>query len=254
MHELGARARGDLAPPARAALDVSGRVVGAVFAAVSRVRGGKAVHPDGVVHEGRLRIAGTLAAPAAAPLLREPAEHRAIVRFSRSVGLPRPIPDLLGISLRLPDVFGPGRHQDVMAVTSVDLPLAHHVFVPATDFQQRVYSSSLPYRSGARTYLLGFRAAPGSPRPDGEDEYDRLARAAQTGRLRFELCYAPVNGRFTPVAELRIGERLPQELDATHFNPWNAGGGIEPTGFLNRLRDYAYPESQDGWERARRGN
>ena len=252
MSEHGARARTGLSPARRTAMDAAGRLAGVVFGAVSRARGGKAVHPDGVVHAGTLRVWGDPTAPPA-PLLREPGEHGAIVRFSRSAGLPRPLPDLLGISLRLPDVFGAGRHLDVMAVTSVDAPVVHHVFVPATDFQQRVYSSSLPYRSGARTYLLGFRAAPGSPRPDGEDEYDRLARAAQTGRLRFELCYAPVNGRFTPVAELRIGERLPQELDATHFNPWNAGGGIEPTGFLNRLRGYAYPESQAGWERARRG-
>jgi hypothetical protein len=249
---LGARARRDLAPGPRAALDVAGRVVGLGFGVVSRLRGGKAVHPDGVVHAGTLRVWGDHSAPVAAPLLREPAEHEAIVRFSRSVGLPRPVPDLLGISLRLPGVFGPGRHFDLLAVTSIDAPVAHHFFVPATDFQQRVYSSSLPYRSGRESYLLGFRAAPGSPRPEGEDEYDRLARAAATGRMRFELCVSPLSGTFTPVAELRIGDRLDQALDATHFNPWNAGGGIAPSGLLNRLRDYAYPLSQAGWEGTRR--
>ena len=33
------------------------------------------------------------------------------------------------------------------------------------------------------------------------------------------------------------------------FNPWNTGGGLEPAGFLNRLRDIAYPLSQRAWGR-----
>jgi hypothetical protein len=251
MTSLGARARTGLPPSRQEALDAAGRLVGAGFGLVSRLRGGKAVHPDGVVHAGRLRIYGNSAPPPEATLLREPAEHEAIVRFSRSIGLPRPVPDLLGISLRLPDVHGPGRHQDIMAVTSIDAPIAHHVFVPARDFQQRVYSSSLPYRSGDETYLLGFRPTAASPRPDGRDEHDRLARAAATGALRFELCVSPIMGAFQPVGELRIGEQLPPAYDATHFNPWNTGGGLEPSGVLNRLRDYAYPESQAGWEGTR---
>ena len=32
-------------------------------------------------------------------------------------------------------------------VSSVDLPVLHHIFLPAGDVQQRPYSSSLPYRA-----------------------------------------------------------------------------------------------------------
>ena len=53
-----------------------------------------------------------------------------------------------------------------------------------------------------------------------------------------------------PVAEIRVADPLPPETDALRFNPWNAGGGLEPTGLLNRLRDYAYPLSQRAWGRA----
>jgi hypothetical protein len=59
-------------------------------------------------------------------------------------------------------------------------------------------------------------------------------------------------GRFQPVGEIRIGARLPDELDAIQMNPINCGGGLQPAGFLNRLRDYAYPLSQAGW-RIRQG-
>jgi hypothetical protein len=58
------------------------------------------------------------------------------------------LPDLLGMSIRVPDAYGPGRHQDFLLVTSIDLPVLHHVFIPAADAQQRPFSSSLPYPRG----------------------------------------------------------------------------------------------------------
>lgn len=204
------------------------------------------MHPRGAVYEGLLRIAGVRGAPPAA-LLGEPAEYDALVRFSRSVGLPRRVPDLFGIAVRLPDVYGPGRHQDFLTVTSVDAPLLHHFFVPVTDAQQATYSSSLPYRSANELFLVGFSPVPDSPRPAGSTLEERLERAAATGALRFSLVVSPMLGRFKPVGELSIGRRLPDGLEGLHFNPWNTGGGLEPAGILNRLRAYAYPASQEGW-------
>jgi len=199
-------------------------------------------------------IDGGSNAPQGSDLLCTPAERDAIVRFSRSVGVPRPLPDLLGVSLRVLDAYGPERHQDVLMVSSVDLPIGHHLFVPAADFQQRPYTSSLPYRAGGReTFLLGVTPIAGSPRPAGDDEFERLDRAAVTGRLVFGFAVAPVAGRFRRVGSIRIGERLPQSLDALRFNPFNSGGGLEPSGVLNALRDYAYPLSQAAWARRRTG-
>ena len=222
-----------------------------MLAAVAAVRGGKAVHPHGVVHRARVIAEGAAHAPQGARLLGEAAEHDAIVRFSRSVGLPRPVPDLLGISVRVVDAYGRDHHQDLMLVTSVDRPVLHHVFVPATDFQQRVYTSSLPYRAGGEAFLLGVTPEGASPRPAGDDEFDRLARAAATGELAFALAVAPIGGRFRPVGRIEVGDRTPPSVDALRFNPFNCGGGREPAGFRNRLRGYAYPMSQAAW--ARRG-
>lgn len=39
-------------------------------------------------------------------------------------------------------------------------------------------------------------------------------------------------------------------FDALRFNRFNSGGGLQPVGVLNRLRDYAYPLSQRAWARA----
>jgi hypothetical protein len=246
---VGQRARDGLSAPARILVDGVGYGIAGVLAAVAAARAGKAVHPHGVVHEARLLVDGSPTAPTGAELLDTPGEHLAIMRFSRSLGLPRPLPDLLGVSLRVLDAYGAGRHQDVLAVSSVDLPVLHHGFVPAADVQQRPYTSSLPYRAGGRRFLLGVVPDPASPRPQGGDELDRLARAAATSRLAFGLAVAPLNGRFRRIGTLRVGRRLPPELDALRFSPFNCGGGLAPDGVLNRLRDYAYPLSQAAWGR-----
>jgi DNA-binding transcriptional ArsR family regulator len=54
------------------------------------------------------------------------------------------------------------------------------------------------------------------------------------------------------VGSLRIGRRLPHELDALRFNPRNTGGGMEPAGWLNGAHDRAYMLSQRAGRRTRR--
>jgi hypothetical protein len=232
--------------------EAAGLSIGAVLALLAAARRGKAFHPEGVVYEGRLTITGA-GHPPKATLLSRPAEHRAIARFSRAVGLPRPIPDLLGLSLRLPDVHGAGRHQDFLLVTSADLPVIHHIFLPALDLQQRPFTSALPYRAGGDLFLVGALPRRDSPRPAGKDEFERLDAAAASGRLAFDLAVAPVSGRFRAIGRLQVGQRLGPELDALRFNPWNCGGGLEPAGWLNGARDRAYKLSQGAWRRTRRG-
>ena len=245
---IGDNARRGLTGPWRLVVDVAGYALGLALAGLAAVRRGKAVHPHGAVYEAELVVPSTSDALGSTELFGTCGRRPALVRFSRSLGLPRPLPDLLGMSVRVPDAYGTERHQDFLMVTTVDAPLIHHLFVPASDVQQRPYSSSLPYRAGDRKLVVGALPRPESPRFEGGNELERLAAAACTGALVFDLAVAEVWGRFRPVAELRVGARLPIEADATRFNPWNTGGGLTPTGLLNRLRDYAYPLSQRAWE------
>src|SRR4051794_8915935 len=104
----------------RLASEASSLAAGAAMAALAAARRGKAVHPQGEVFRARLLVPGATVAPAGSTLLSQPGEHAAIVRFSRSLGVPRPLPDLLGLSLRVLDAYGPERHQDVLMVSSVD--------------------------------------------------------------------------------------------------------------------------------------
>jgi len=232
---------------AATASDAAGKTIAAVLAQAARLRGGKAVHPHGVTYGARFCVDGTTQAPSGSELLSRRAEWPALVRFSRSLGLPRPLSDLLGMSIRVLGAYGDERHQDFLMVTSVDLPVLHHVFLPAGDVQQRPYSSSLPYKSGGQMFLVGARSHPDSPRPSGADEFDRLDNAANSGRLRFEFLVAPVFERFERLGEIRIGSRLPGDIDALRFNPFNTGSDLNPVGTLNRWRQEAYLRSQRAW-------
>lgn len=141
------------------AVDAAGYGIGLALAGVAAVRRGKAVHPHGAVYEAELVVPGHHDALGRTELFGAPARRPAVVRFSRSLGLPRPLPDLLGMSLRVLDAYGTDRHQDFLMVTSVDAPVLHHLFVPASDVQQRPYSSSLRYRACGETFLVvPFRA------------------------------------------------------------------------------------------------
>jgi hypothetical protein len=249
---IGENARRGLTGARRLAVDLAGFTVGGVLAGIAGLRRGKAVHPHGAVYEAQLVVPSPDGELGRTELFGRAESRPALVRFSRSLGLPRPLPDLLGMSVRVLDAYGAGRHQDFLMVSSVDAPVAHHLFVPAGDVQQRPYSSSLRYRAGERTFLVGTVPRPESPRFEDGNELERLAAAAATGQLVFDLAVAEVWGRFRPVAELRVGDPLPPEADALRFNPWNTGGGLELAGFLNRLRDIAYPLSQRAWGRAGR--
>lgn len=211
---------------------VGGIGFGAVLAAISAVRRSKAVHPKGAIREAALTIDGSPEAPRGSTLLSEPREHRALVRFSRSIGLPEAIPDLLGIAIRVPDAYGPEAHQDLLFITSADGAIVHHVFLPARGVHARPFSSALPYAAGGRRFLLGVL-----PSSEG----------------RFHLAVAPLMGRFRPIGELRIGAELPLEDEDLRFNVReNCGGGLAPVGAINRMRDFAYPMSQWAWGLTRR--
>ncbi len=239
-------------PPVRDAIAFAGgTALGAVFGAVATMRGGKALHPSGAVFEARVLVRGVPAAPRAAALLSRPAEHRAIVRFSRGLGMPERLLDLFGMAVRVCDAYGIGRHQDLLLTTSIDLPLLHHIVLPTRDAQARPYTSATPFRAGREVFIVGALPCATSPRPKRGEQLDRLRAAAETSALRFDLAVARPFRRFSTVAGLEIGAELPAEYDAMYFNPGSAGGGLAPAGVINGMRRVAYPVAHEAWRRRR---
>ena len=119
----------------------------------SRLRGERAIHARGRTFTGTVTLPG--AAGTGAPLLDTAGTYDAVVRFSRSAGLPAWLPDVYGLGVRLVDAHGPGRHQDLLLDATQPAPLLRRLPWPRWDATSAVYSSLLPYDVGGRRVLLG---------------------------------------------------------------------------------------------------
>lgn len=227
-------------------MDRLARLLAAAFRLLAFLRGGRALHPVGVGYAARLEIVPAARRFAGVALLAPGARYDAVVRFSRGAGLPEPLPDALGVAVRLPDAYGPGRDQDFLVTSSADLPLVRRLVFPGRSFLGRSFSSALPYRVAGRQVVTVLRGRPG-PWPRTGRALADLAAAAASGGLAYELRLAGSLGRSRTVGVLAIGEPLdPADTEALRFNPWTTGEGIRPVGRLNRLRRPSYRGSQEG--------
>jgi hypothetical protein len=224
-----------------------GALASGFFAGLSRLRGARVFHPKGIGYSAVVNVDRPRSEYAGAPLFAETGRYPAVVRLSYAVGLPDRWPDALGLAFRLLDVHGPGRHQDFLLITSGASALTHHLILPAPrGFRGHSYSSLLPYRIGDRLRMVGARPGELGGRTRSGALPD-LIRAAARGDVRFELALGTLAGRWRAVAEMRLEERLDDELvERLAFNPWNTGGGLRPVGPLMGLRRPSYAGSQRG--------
>jgi hypothetical protein len=209
---------------------------------LSRLRGKRIFHPYGVGFAASLERLDR--SGAALPFHRGGAERvDAQVRLSRAFGLPEWLPDPCGLAVRVPDAYGPGRHQDLLLVSAGWAPLLRHVPSPARDFADRPYSTLLPYRLDDELVVLGARLR----RPPNRRLKLADLRRRRSGDLSFELHVASPGGEWRPLARLALGERLPEEeTERLDFDPTNTGNGLELAGLVNRLRGPSYRGSQRG--------
>jgi hypothetical protein len=216
---------------------------GALFGTLARTFGTRPLHPVGVAFDAELvvdepRLRG-------ARLFARRGRRPAYVRFSRGFGLPEPIPELMSMAVKVPDAYGPGRDHDILMAAAGERPVLRHVFAWGGTHLDRSYSTVLPFRVGERTMLLG--AVPRTPGERRPGDLPELVAAADAGDLAFDLRVATPLGPWRTVARLEIGDRLDDEAeDALAFNSDRAGGGIEPVGFVNRVRGAAYDAAAGG--------
>lgn len=198
-----------------------GRATAAVVRAASRLRGERAIHARGHARTGCLVVPGHVAGPA---LLVTAASYDVVVRESRSVGLPRPLPDVLGLAVRVLDCYGPGRHQDLLLDTGAAPPLLRRLPLPRFD-QGAVRSSLLAYDAAGRRVLLGAHRVGGG----------------------WALLVAEPRGPWEEWGRVEVGPQLPApEGRRLRFDPWVTGTDLQPVGWLQELRRGAYPASHVG--------
>ena len=184
------------------------RTLGAATAA----RGSRVFHPKGQTYSARLTVTPTAAW--GVRLLDEPGTHEGLVRVSRAVGLPEPLPDAEGLALRLPGLGKGGAPLDLLINSAW-----RYVFAPAA--LSPVWSAILPHRTGdGRRVLLGARPYDGG----------------------FTMLAAAPLGGWDSWGELTLGE--PVDGERLRFAPTSGADDLEPVQAFRGLRSQAYDESQ----------
>ena len=213
----------------------AGRLVAAPLAALARRRGGKPMHPRGAVFHAVLERHG--GPDWGVPWLAATATDPAVARLSRGAGLPAPLPDLLGLAVRLPAGDEP---IDLLLTTAGRGALTRLLPVLRWD-TAAFYSSIMAYRSDAG----GVRFAAVAEADDVPSEPEPLARDVARSSLRFAVLAARGLGPWKRFARLTITGPLPDldpdvRIDAVQHPP----PGLVPDGPMARFRSPAYARAR----------
>lgn len=230
------------APAAAAATiaGVAGRALGAAFATLAAVRRPHPVHPHGVVLHGEIRLAGSPirtgivwldeAAPEPLPV---------IARASRSVGVPAPLPDVIGLAVRFDGPAGPADIE--LASTGVGWPWRFLLRAHRSPSRAHLHTI-LPYRAPTGPVLLAARTI--APR-DLPPHPDALAGRLADEPWRLELLVARSRGAWRRFGQLEL-RRSPGPLDP--LLRFDAGRRLLPGAreyeWAHRLRQPAYDRVQ----------
>ncbi|MEU3526416.1 phosphodiesterase [Streptomyces sp. NPDC038707] len=222
------------------------RGVEAGFRLLARLRRAPALHPHGLMCAGEVEVPEG-SGGWGAPWLEAPGRFAATVRFSRAAGLPRRLPDALGLAVRVDGADGPGQALDLLLTSSGRGRVARHLPLLRADALGGAYSSLLPYRVGGRSCVLAaFPRRAGQAPVHGDPA--SLVRALAAGPLVLDLCAAEPGRPWRPFAVLTVRSALPAgpresagfdiyERDARDFTPGPA---------LAAVRRAAYRGSRAG--------
>ncbi|WP_216699350.1 hypothetical protein [Actinotalea ferrariae] len=226
--------RGAVRGAARLAARGLGPVLGVLVAGAARVRAGKPLHPQGLVLRGRLRR-DAVGSPTGT-WLDGPGEDDVVVRLSRGGGLPRRLPDVLGLALRVGDV-------DLLLSSPAGTgPGLRHVPGPRRGHGGAPYSSLLPFRGPEGPVLLLARPEP--PRKLPHDR-DGLARALAEQPLELRLSWATAGSRWRPLGTLEIMAEEARAVDRpVRFDPLRTPPGLGTYDWVAALRSPAYRAAQ----------
>ncbi|MFC9772356.1 MULTISPECIES: SRPBCC domain-containing protein [unclassified Pseudarthrobacter] len=221
---------------APAATRSAGQAFAALFRLLKVARPERPIHPHGLGLSGELTRTGSPAAPSGIDWLDNAGVDAVEARFSRSVGLPQTLPDILGLALRVtPAADGdapPGPADVLFASTGWRVPW-RFLLRPRLDVAGATMTTLMPYRGRQGPVLLGLRTRslpPGS-----------LA----SGEWVLGLHWATPSGRWRECGELRL-HAAPHPTDTPlRYDPLgNQPPGAQAYAWTRRLRKPSYRAAQ----------
>lgn len=235
------------ADPGGRAADLAGHAFAAVFRGIKAVRPVRPIHPRGISLVGELtrtgadgRAAGGIpGARSGISWLDAAGTAHVQARFSRSVGLPEALPDILGLALRTDPADQPA---DILfASTGWGFP-ARFMLTPKLDVGSARFTTLMPYRGADGPVLLGLRTlslpSGATGRADtGGNFKDSLA----DGEWSLALCFATPAGRWVPAGVLRLRAAPASDDTSARFDPLEHPlPGAGTYSWARRLRERSY--------------
>jgi len=201
-------------------IDVLSRIVGGVLASATNVLGAasgriKPLHPGGELRRGTVTRLGDASATGV-PWLDEPGRDDVLVRVSRAIGLPRTLPDIYGVALRVHRDGAPG---DLLFASTGSGRLTRFVLTPTRSASGRPLTTLLPYRSPSGAVLLAVV-------PESEST--------------FGLYWARPAGSWVLFGRLELGEPLGDDTGVSFDPLLHVLSGLGNYAWVNRLREPAY--------------
>lgn len=208
-----------LASGARAASFAGGQILRTATGILAARPAAKPLHPRGALVRGTLHRFGD-GSGAGAEWLDRAGDDDVLVRQSRAVGLPAPLPDIFGLAIRVPTEGG--NHGDLLLASTGLGRLTRFTLTSARSAHRRPMTTLLPYRTAAGPVLLS---------------------AVFQSEIHVDLAWAIGSGAWHPFAELVLDkEPIDETADPlVSFDPVrNIPPGLDTYDWVRRLREPAY--------------
>lgn len=227
---------------ARLITTTAGRGFAAIFAALKVFRRRRPIHPQGVSLIGSVeRFGGT---DSGISWIDTPGTAELHARLSRSVGLPKSWPDIIGLALRIADSAG---SFDILLASTGMSKAGRFVLLPHKRASAARLTSMMPYRGTKGPLLLAARTIePGGALPSAPEAF-RSTLENDTWRLA--LYHAHPTGSWVRFGTLSLkldAERKDTDLRFDPvLNPLPGAGTYEWTSKL-RVPSYKTARGSDG--------
>lgn len=219
-----------------------GKGLASLFAAVQIVRRHRPIHPDGVWLTGTLTRTGS-PVPSGITWIDGTGQVAVRARLSRSVGLPRWSPDILGLALRVPD--GSDHFDVLLASTGASFP-GRFVLLPQRNVMAARFTSMMPYRGKKSAVLLA--AFPLDPSGTLAATPAALRAGMAKRPLELALCFSRPLGDWIRFGTLTLGPEVPEqdgEREDIRFDPVRRPlPGSETYAWTRALREPSYTEAR----------
>jgi hypothetical protein len=181
-------------------------------------RARKPLHPAGDVLTGRIYRQGSEEKTGVA-WLDEPGEDDVDVRLSRAIGLPRSLPDIHGLAMRVHGDDGDGSGGDILFASTGWGRVTRFVLTVSRHPRSRPLTTLLPYETDAGAVLLG---------------------ADDVGAETYELSWARPAGDWHIFGVLRLSTRRSDDADISFDPVRHQLAGLRQYPSVSRLREPAY--------------